>query len=182
MRHRVHKKKLSRDPEHRKALAKFLATSLIEKDSIETTLAKAKYIKPYVEKLVTRVKNTKQDDKIKKFNLIKYLRNKVTTREAIDKLTNELGTRFDSRKGGYTRIIRTGNRPGDNTMKARIEFIDTKVSKTVESAQKEKEALKSKIKGKKTDKTLRPVPTKQVIKAKETVVGDRSHMKSSGER
>jgi len=143
MRHRVATKTLSRTSAHRKALVKNLSAALIEHEKIETTLAKAKFLRPYVERLITRAKNTDQTSKIEKFNTIKYLRTKLTSEDAIRKLVGELGPRFGKRNGGYTRITRTRNRLGDNTMMARIEFVESPKKDTVS---KEKEALKSKTK------------------------------------
>jgi large subunit ribosomal protein L17 len=122
MRHNVKTKKFSRDVDHRKALVKNLAGQLILEEKVETTLAKAKYIKPYVEKLITRAKKT-SEDKLAKFNTIKYLRTKVFSEKVIKKLVSELGTRYKSREGGYTRIVKTGNRAGDNAFMGRIELV-----------------------------------------------------------
>jgi large subunit ribosomal protein L17 len=122
MRHRMKGKKLGRDTSHRKALRKNLATDLVEQGSIVTTLAKAKYVRPYVETLVTRAKKAGTDKKV----TTQYLRSRLTTENSITKLLDELAPRYKERPGGYTRIVRVGNRDGDNSSLARISFVEEK--------------------------------------------------------
>ena len=122
MRHRVAGKKLGRDLDHRKSLRRTLATDLVEKGSIVTTLAKAKYVRPYVERLVTRARDAGTD----KLNVIRYLEPKLTTGSSVRKLIEEIAPTYKNRKGGYTRIVRVGNRSGDNSMLARISFVEEK--------------------------------------------------------
>ncbi len=121
MRHRVVKKKLGRDLDHRKALRRNLATELIDHESVETTLAKAKFIRPYVEKLVTYAKN--HEDRLV---LLRYLRSHLSTEEAVRKVIDVIAPRYKSRPGGYVRIKRIGNRDGDNALLARISFVEEK--------------------------------------------------------
>lgn len=118
MRHRVVGKKLNRDMDHRKALLKNLAESLIKNSKIETTVAKAKFLRPYIERLVTRAKKS-QD-----FNTVKYMRTKLITEDSIRMLIKDIAPKFNTRNGGYTRIKRTRNRAGDQAEMARIEFVD----------------------------------------------------------
>ncbi len=117
MRHRDTDKKLGRDAEHRKALLKNLSESLIVHGAIKTTLAKAKYVRSYVEKLVTRAKT-------QNYETVRYLRRKIYSEDAIRKLVEVVGPANKDRNGGYTRIIKTGNRVGDNAQTARIEFVE----------------------------------------------------------
>jgi len=119
--HRVKEKKLGRDAAHRKALIKNLSTSLVLHKKVETTLAKAKYIQPFVERLVTRAKKS-QD-----FTAQKYAKNKLTTDEAVKALFNDVAPLFEKRQGGYTRIVKLTERKGDNAKMARIEFTVDKV-------------------------------------------------------
>lgn len=121
MRHRVVTKSLSRDTAHRKALRKNLATDLIKNESIVTSVAKAKYVRPYIENLVTKA-NKKAD----KLSLLGYLRSHLTTEESIRKLMDEIAPKYKNRQGGYTRIVRVGNREGDNSSLARISFVEEK--------------------------------------------------------
>ena len=124
MRHRVVKKKLNRDKDHREALISNLSAQIIEKEKVNTTLAKAKYIRPKVEKMITKaVKAHDSEDKIFKFNTVKELRKDIKSESAIKKLMNEIAPKFSGRKGGYTKIIKTGNREGDNALTARIEIV-----------------------------------------------------------
>jgi large subunit ribosomal protein L17 len=117
MRHRVQNKKLSRDKDARKSLLKVLATDLIEHGSIETTLVKAKFVRPYIEKLITRSKE-------KNFTTVKYAKTKLTKDSATRKLLDEIAPKFKDRKGGYTRVIKTRYRLGDRAKMAKIEFIE----------------------------------------------------------
>jgi large subunit ribosomal protein L17 len=117
MRHQVHGKKLNRSTGHRKALYRNLAQSLVEHERIATTLPKAKAIRPVVEKLITRAK--KQDLAARRAVL-----SFIPSTETADKLFSDLGTRFASRPGGYTRIIRTGRRAGDGAEMAIIELVE----------------------------------------------------------
>lgn len=146
MRHRVVKKKLNRDMDHRKSLALNLSSQIIENGKINTTLAKAKYVKPKIEKLITKaIKAHKSDDKIFKFNTVKALRKSLRSEEVIKKLMEEIAPKFLERAGGYTKIIKTGNRDGDNSLTARIELVS--------SLEETKEKLKKKAVKKNEDKT-----------------------------
>jgi large subunit ribosomal protein L17 len=145
MRHNVKTKTLNRTSAHRNALLKNLSESLIIHGKIETTIDKAKYVRPYVEKLITKAKNAQGTDKVTLFNAVKYLKTKLITNTVIEKLLTEIAPKFSKTNGGYTRIVRTGNRDGDNAVKARIEIIETKTSKKVS----EKDKLVAKAKGKK---------------------------------
>mgnify|MGYP001470709491 FL=1 len=146
MRHRVAKKKLNRDKDHREALASNLSAQLIEKGKINTTLAKAKYVKPKIEKLITKaVKAHESEDKIFKFNTVKELRKDIRSESAIKKLVGEVAPKFSGKRGGYTKIIKTGNRDGDNALTARIEIVS--------NLEETKEKLKRKTVKKDENKT-----------------------------
>tara|TARA_B100000700_G_C14218300_1_gene478035 strand:+ start:29 stop:466 length:438 start_codon:yes stop_codon:yes gene_type:complete len=117
MRHRLGNKKLNRTSEHRKALIKNMLNSLIKYEQIRTTLPKAKVLKPKADKIITlgkkkNLQNTKR--------LVSQLQNIINAKKVI----NTLSKRYNSRKGGYTRIIKTGFRYGDNAPLAIIEFVD----------------------------------------------------------
>ncbi|MCP5050117.1 MAG: 50S ribosomal protein L17 [bacterium] len=117
MRHLKNGFKLGRTPEHRKALLRNLAASLIEHNRIETTLAKAKAVKPIVEKMITLGKAGTLADKR---NALAYLYKRKTVQVVFD----EVAPRFMDRNGGYTRIIRTDFRKGDGAEMAILEFTD----------------------------------------------------------
>ena len=141
MRHNVSGKKLGRDMAHRKALLKNLSTSLVEHGSIETTLVKAKYVRPFVEKLVTKAKKGDQ-------HAVRLLRKGLTTEAMIRKMITEIAPQFLSRPGGYTRIKKLGRRAGDNAPMARIEWVLKKKS-AVKAKKATTKKTKTKVEGKK---------------------------------
>jgi large subunit ribosomal protein L17 len=117
MRHGKKFNHLGRTASHRKALLMNLANSLIEHKRINTTLAKAKELKKYVEPLVTK---SKVDSTHNRRTVFAYLKSK----EAVTELFREVAVKVGDRPGGYTRIIKTGNRLGDNAEMAMIELVD----------------------------------------------------------
>ena len=120
MRHRFGYKKLNRTSEHRKALIKNMLNSLIKYEQITTTLPKAKVLKPQADKIITLgKKNNLQNTKI--------LASKLQDMKSTNKVKKTLAKRYESRKGGYTRIIKAGYRYGDNAPLAIIEFVDRDV-------------------------------------------------------
>ena len=117
MRHKHGYKKLNRTSEHRKALIKNMLNSLIKYEQIITTLPKAKVLKPQADKVITLgKKNTLQNTKI--------LFSKLQNSESTNKVKKILSKRYNKRNGGYTRIVKTGFRYGDNASMAVIEFVD----------------------------------------------------------
>lgn len=116
MRHRKAGRQLRRTSEQRLALLRNLASSLIEHGAIETTEAKAKELRPFVEKLVTKAKQGT-------LHARRLAGRHVHRRETADKLFREVGPKFAARPGGYTRILKTGARRGDGAEMARIEFV-----------------------------------------------------------
>lgn len=117
MRHLKGGFKLRRNPAQRKSLLRNLTASLIEKNRIETTLTKAKAVRPIVEKMVTLGKSGTLADKRKAFA---YL----YKRKTVQLLFDEIAPRFMDRNGGYTRIIKTDFRKGDGAEMAILEFVD----------------------------------------------------------
>ena len=116
MRHRKAGRSLRRTSEQKLALIRSLATSLFEQGAIETTEAKAKELRPFVEKLITKAKTgTLHARRLAG----KHVRNRAVS----DKLFQEIGPKFATRTGGYTRILKTGHRKGDGAEMARIELI-----------------------------------------------------------
>ena len=116
MRHRKAGRALRRTSEQKLALMRNLATSLIENGAIETTEAKAKELRPFVEKLITKARSGTLHSR-------RLAGRHVQKREAADKLFKEIGPRFAKRPGGYTRILKTGHRKGDGAEMARIELV-----------------------------------------------------------
>lgn len=130
MRHRVAGWKLGRNTEHRRALLRNLVTSLILEDRIETTVPKAKAMRPHVEKMITL---GKRGNVAARRQAAGYL----MTREAVTRLFDTVAPRFGDREGGYTRIVLTGFRKGDGGEKAFIELLGSE--KTLD-AKREKRA------------------------------------------
>jgi large subunit ribosomal protein L17 len=119
MRHLKGGFKLRRNSSHRKSLLRNLTANIIERNRIETTLAKAKAVKPIVEKMVSLGKN---GSLASKRQAVAYL----YRRKTVQILFDEVAPRFMDRTGGYTRIIRTDNRKGDGADMAILEFSDYK--------------------------------------------------------
>lgn len=117
MRHNKKFNHLSRKKGHREALLSNLAISLIMHKRIFTTKAKAKALRVYAEPLITRCKT---DDMLNRRVVFSYLQNK----EAIKELFGVIAEKVADRPGGYLRILKTGNRLGDNAEMAMIEFVD----------------------------------------------------------
>jgi large subunit ribosomal protein L17 len=117
MRHGKKVNHLSRTSEHRAALLMNMACSLIQHKRINTTLAKAKALRVYVEPLITK---SKTDSTHSRRTVFSYLKNK----EAVTELFREVAPKVADRPGGYVRIIRMGFRPGDNSEMAMIELVD----------------------------------------------------------
>ncbi len=116
MRHRHKGKTLDRKKAPRQALLRGLATSVVVYEKVKTTTAKAKAVRPLVEKLVTIAK---KNDLNARRQLLEVLYHK----KAVNKALEVLGPRYKDRKGGYTRIIKIGNRHGDGAEISQIEFV-----------------------------------------------------------
>lgn len=117
MRHGKKFNHLGRKTGHRRAMLSNMATSLILHKRINTTLAKAKALKVYVEPLITK---SKTDSTHSRRQVFSYLQNK----DAVVQLFRDVATKVAARPGGYTRIIKTGNRLGDNAEMCLIELVD----------------------------------------------------------
>jgi large subunit ribosomal protein L17 len=117
MRHRKSFNHLGRKPAHRKAMLANMANSLILHKRITTTIAKAKALKMYVEPLMTKAKD---DSTHSRRTVFSYLQNK----EAVTELYREISGKIADRPGGYTRILKTGHRLGDNADMCIIELVD----------------------------------------------------------
>ena len=118
MRHKVGFRKLGRITPHRIALLRNLATALFERERIRTTLMKAKELRPYAEKLITQAK--REDDRAHARRLVAREIHDVVV---VTKLFDDLGARYATRPGGYTRILRLGPRRGDGAEMAIVELL-----------------------------------------------------------
>ena len=117
MRHRKHGRQLGRNSKHRLALFRNLVTSLLEHERIETTEAKAKELRGLTEKLITL---GKQGTLHARRGALRVLR----TKQTVEKLFDDVAKRFPARHGGYTRIIKTRQRPGDAAQMVAIELVE----------------------------------------------------------
>jgi large subunit ribosomal protein L17 len=117
MRHRKKGRKLSRSPAHRKATLRNLAVNLFRHGRIETTVARAKELRPFAERLITLARRGD-------LHARRLATRKLHDRTAVGTLFEEIGPRFESRPGGYTRILKLGSRKGDAADMALIELVD----------------------------------------------------------
>ncbi len=128
-------RKLGRTSSHRKAMLSNMATSLLRYEKITTTLPKAKDVRRVVEKLISKAKKDTLASRREAARVIK-------DREVLKKLFSQIGPKFKARSGGYTRILRLGQRKGDNASLALIELVE-KVAPVIE---KKKEKVEKKPK------------------------------------
>ncbi len=145
MRHGMDHRKLGRKPAHRKALLRNLMNALVHAERIETTVSKAKELRPLADRLITLGKAGTLHSRRRVFSLL-------TDKEATDKLFATLAVRFVGRQGGYTRIVRTGFRVGDGAEMAIIEYLPLEEKKAG---------------GKKTKTTAKKTPAKASGKKEE---------------
>src|SRR5215472_1775543 len=135
MRHRLATKKLGRNTSHRRALLRNLVTSLIMEERIETTPAKAKAMRPHVEKMITLAKKGDVASR-------RLARGYLMTRESVARLFETLGPRFVVRNGRYLRIIHTGWRTGDGAETCFIELVGSE--KVIEAKRAKRAATRTK--------------------------------------
>lgn len=169
MRHRKSINHLGRKTAHREAMLANMSSSLIMHKRINTTLAKAKALRSYLEPLITR---SKEDTTHNRRTVFSYLQNK----EAVTELFRNISQKVADRPGGYTRILKTGTRPGDNADMCLIELVDYNEiyqKETKASAEKAK-TRRSRAKKKAEDATGAPVKetAKEVSAPKAEVIED----------
>jgi large subunit ribosomal protein L17 len=158
MRHRVGHRKLGRITPHRIALLRNLATALFERERIRTTLIKAKELRPYAERLITLAK--RDGDAL---HARRLARRDIQDGQVLSKLFDTLGTRFATRPGGYTRILRLGPRRGDGAEMAIVELIGSEYKpekKGKKEAAPAKAEPKPEAKGRKAAKADEDAPAK----------------------
>ncbi len=117
MKHNIKNRKLNRTSSHRLAMLKNLSNALIKHEQITTTLPKAKELKKFVEKIITLGKKGDLSSR-------RRCQSNTNDQKMTEKIFNIFAKRYESRKGGYTRIIKLGNRFGDNAPMAVIELVD----------------------------------------------------------
>ncbi len=120
MRHRKSGRQLNRNSSHRKAMFSNMVTSIVKNELIRTTLPKAKELRLFAEPLITLAKKDSVANRRLAFA-------KLRDREAVTKLFNELGPRYEQRPGGYLRIMKCGFRTGDDAPMAYVELVDRPV-------------------------------------------------------
>ena len=135
MRHRNAGNKLGRNTSHRRALLRNLTTSVIIEDRVETTVAKAKAVRPQVEKMITL---GKKGDLASRRQALSYL----MTDKAVTRLFDTVAPRYGDRQGGYLRIVRTGFRKGDGGEKAFIELLGAE--KQLDAKRQKRDDVKAK--------------------------------------
>ena len=149
MRHGDKINNLGRTSSHRKAMLSNMACSLIEHKRIFTTLAKAKALRVYVEPLLTRGKSDTTHSRRLVFSYLK-------SKEAVSSLFKDVAVKIGDRKGGYTRIIKTGNRKGDAAEMALIELVDyNEIYTSGKSAQTDKAKTTRRSRSKKSETTAK---------------------------
>ncbi len=136
MRHRVGQRKLQRKTSHRLAMLSNMVTSLLEHEAIRTTVPKAKEARKVAEKMITLGKKGGLSN-------VRLAGRTIQNKDILSKIFNELKDRYQSRPGGYTRIIRLGHRNGDAAEMALLELVDRPAKAAPEGAEAKPEAKKA---------------------------------------
>ena len=153
MRHRKSGRKLKRTASHRKATLIALSTALLRHKKIRTTLEKARETRSFVEKIITRAKHAVAGEGDKKnIHARRLIAAYIKDREVVKELFNEIAPKVASRAGGYTRVVKLGQRWGDGAQVAILELVDYNTGQeTTKAASKEQKAKK--VTGKKEEET-----------------------------
>src|SRR5688572_12500126 len=148
MRHRVAHRKLGRVTEHRIAMLRNLADALLKHERIETTVPRAKELRPFVERIISIAKRGVAGgaENGKALHARRLVLRDIQDREIVSKLFDTIAPRFESRSGGYTRILRLGYRRGDSAEVAQIELVGSEFNPNLE-AEKAAAAESGKAKG-----------------------------------
>jgi large subunit ribosomal protein L17 len=146
MRHRVAHRKLGRTTEHRIALLRNQATALLRHERIETTVPKAKELRPFVERLISIAKRSQAGETapVRSLHARRIVLQDVEDRAVVSKLFDTIAPRFASRPGGYTRLLRLGFRRGDGAEVAQVELIGSEYDPNKAEEPAEKAAPKRK--------------------------------------
>lgn len=153
MRHRVKGRKLKRTASHRSATLRSLATSVLKHKRIKTTLAKAKETRTFVEKLITKAKRNDLHSK-------RLIMSEIKDKEVVKELFAEIVPKIGDRPGGYTRVIKLGNRVGDAAQMAILELVDyNEVANKKAEERKEKREQKAQEKAAEKEKAAEEAAT-----------------------
>lgn len=164
MRHLKTGRKLSRRREHRVAMLANLAASLIKSGRVKTTDAKAKEVRPFVERMVTFAKRGD-------LHARRIVLSRLRDADAVKKLFDEIGPRYTQRNGGYTRILKLGFRSGDNAPVSLIEFVEEEIQKKQRKSAPKKAAKKAPAKKAKpvAEETVEETPEVEAAETEEVV-------------
>ena len=148
MRHRVGQRKLGRVTEHRIAMLRNQAEALIQHERLETTMPKAKELRPFVERIITLAKRglAAGDANAGTLHARRMVFRDIQNRDVVAKLFDTIAPRFEARPGGYTRILRLGYRRGDSAEVAQIELVGSEYNPNAET-EKSAAAAKPQAKG-----------------------------------
>src|ERR671914_971350 len=146
MRHRLAHRKLGRDVQHRMALLRNQATALLRHERIETTMPKAKELRPFVERLITIAKRgvAAGESNGKALHARRLVLAEIPDKAVVGKLFETLAPRFSERPGGYTRILRLGFRRGDSAERAQVELVGSEFNPNAETEKTSQEVVKPK--------------------------------------
>ena len=149
MRHRVAHRKLGRVTEHRIALLRNQATALLRYEHLTTTVPKAKELRPFVERLITVAKRglAGGDSKGHTLNARRRVMQDLQDREVVTKLFDTIAPRFETRPGGYTRLLRVGFRKGDSAEVAQVELVGSEYDPKAKTGSEGSAEAKPKAKG-----------------------------------
>ena len=141
MRHRVAHRKLGRVTEHRIAMLRSQASTLLKNERIETTVARAKELRPFVERIISVAKRSLVNGStgIQSVNARRTVAQDIFDRDVVSKLFSDIAPRFSARAGGYTRMLRLGRRRGDDAEVAQVELIGSEFDPAAEAKKKEAE-------------------------------------------
>ena len=146
MRHRTSHRKLGRVTEHRISMLRNQATELLRYERIETTVPRAKELRPFVERIITLAKRglAAGEAQGKELHARRLVLRDVQDRDVVGKLFAEIAPRFEARPGGYTRILRTGYRRGDSAETSQIELVGSEYDPNAATGEGEEQKPKSK--------------------------------------
>lgn len=134
MRHRVAHRKLGRVTEHRIALLRNQAQALLRHERIETTVPKARELRPFVERLITIAKRgLASGEPVKKLNARRIVSRDIADTQVVTKLFESIAPRFQGRPGGYTRLLKTGPRRGDSAEMAQVELVGSEYNPNLDT-------------------------------------------------
>ncbi len=160
MRHGKSGRKLKRTASHKKAMLISLSTALLKNKKIKTTLAKAKETRPFVEKIITRAKNAvanETEGSTKNVHARREISRYIKDREIVTELFGEIAAKVISRQGGYTRIVKLGQRLGDGAQMGILELVDYNTGKeTIKASPVQKKTKRSRPKKSESVKAENP--------------------------